>query len=820
MECRMTLSGQEGIIYAVAWSPEPNDYRLATASSLGTIVLWNVELGQIQVQVQPHSLPIFKLSWNEFGLASTSSDRNVVISDPGDDCKELKRLKLPCATLGCHWNPRKKHLLAIGCADNCVRVFNANSDNVQVLQPQKDRESSSPALGPTDRIFHVMWSPLVSTLLASGSDDCNIYLWKVVQVASDDFRQSKCTKVLEGHTSVVRALLWSAEIPNVLLSGSWDSTIRVWDVTAGVCIQVVSDHLSDVYGLACHPAQPFVFASSSRDTTLRVWTLGGRGVQLPLLRLVLYGGDEKYAALAQSSVYDSGSSVGSLANIPPEPLQEDPVLDCLHSVFATTLVAKRKDESQGHFLYALFSYFSGACGMKDLWTLLQAGIVASNELKANSHDQQNNGHSDPRHFSSPFPNSNTNRRSLNTFSRTTRAGNASEALDYDPLRRTMSSAKQKQILHQSEVIGLSQAEAKHLESTRDKFSTFSRGVAARPGHILPLGGQSNLRKEEALAMSAQWHLKCGDVERYCVIMTDLGRWDHALAMAPAVSIQFWHALMTKYTDRQQQQRPVVLLPYLIASNQIEKAVEYFADQDELQDAFLLAKIRADGHFDALESKLRRKKEKSGATTMSKKRQHQLARVSRRNARLLREVRSNMAALYSKKGDAVLAACCYLSLDDYAGAIQCLCQGNLVELAFAVTQAVQCRVGEHILSVLIKKCERYDEIELALEFAQHMNDPLEQGAYLLARYTSGSQDERTQLRQRVNLRPEASYVEQALEHVQRQEHLEAIKCHILGNQMFKAAEYVLECLKGTLMTLYEYISMRIYRCEYIDVNISM
>ena len=45
-------------------------------------------------------------------------------------------------------------------------------------------------------------------------------------------------------------------------------------------------------------------------------------------------------------------------------------------------------------------------------------------------------------------------------------------------------------------------------------------------------------------------------------------------------------------------------------------------------------------------------------------------------------------------------------------------------------------------------------------------------------------------------------------------------------MFKAAEYVLECLKGTLMTLHKYIyideniSMRIYRFEYIDVNISM
>jgi WD40 repeat protein len=65
------------------------------------------------------------------------------------------------------------------------------------------------------------------------------------------------------------------EISWCLLTGSWDSTIRMWDIRSGKQMTTIKDHNSDVYAITFNPARPFTFASCSRDTTIRLFSIDG-----------------------------------------------------------------------------------------------------------------------------------------------------------------------------------------------------------------------------------------------------------------------------------------------------------------------------------------------------------------------------------------------------------------------------------------------------------------------------------------------------------------------------------------------------------------
>lgn len=77
--------------------------------------------------------------------------------------------------------------------------------------------------------------------------------------------------MMEGHTNFVRPLCWHNEIPWILLSGGWDSNIKIWNTTNSVCLQTLIDHHSDIYAIASHQSKPNLFITGSRDNSLRMW---------------------------------------------------------------------------------------------------------------------------------------------------------------------------------------------------------------------------------------------------------------------------------------------------------------------------------------------------------------------------------------------------------------------------------------------------------------------------------------------------------------------------------------------------------------------
>lgn len=77
-----------------------------------------------------------------------------------------------------------------------------------------------------------------------------------------------CTKVLRGHTSTVRCLKMSDS--KTAISGSRDTTLRIWDIEKGICLNILVGHSASVRCLEIHGD---LVVSGSYDTTARVGIL-------------------------------------------------------------------------------------------------------------------------------------------------------------------------------------------------------------------------------------------------------------------------------------------------------------------------------------------------------------------------------------------------------------------------------------------------------------------------------------------------------------------------------------------------------------------
>jgi len=97
----------------------------------------------------------------------------------------------------------------------------------------------------------------------SGSWNKTLRLW--------DLATGECIRVFEGHTGYVESVAITTDA-RYGLSGSWDKTLRLWDLTTGECIRIFKGHTGYVESVAI-TADARYGLSGSRDDTLRLWDL-------------------------------------------------------------------------------------------------------------------------------------------------------------------------------------------------------------------------------------------------------------------------------------------------------------------------------------------------------------------------------------------------------------------------------------------------------------------------------------------------------------------------------------------------------------------
>lgn len=108
----------------------------------------------------------------------------------------------------------------------------------------------------------VMCLQFDENILATGSYDNTIKIW--------DIETGECLRTLTGHTLGIRALQFD---DTKLISGSLDKTLRVWNWRTGECISTYQGHTEGV--IAVH-FEGNILASGSIDRTVKIWNFSDK----------------------------------------------------------------------------------------------------------------------------------------------------------------------------------------------------------------------------------------------------------------------------------------------------------------------------------------------------------------------------------------------------------------------------------------------------------------------------------------------------------------------------------------------------------------
>ncbi|KAK2756678.1 Coronin-like protein crn1 [Arachnomyces sp. PD_36] len=198
--------------------------------------------------------------------------------------------------------------------------------------------------GHTSVVLDTDWNPFNDSLIASGSDDGKVFLWRVPEgfTLNSDAEPDEILDIapvgrLSGHPRKVGQVLFNPAAENVLASASGDFTVKIWDIEAGS--PKLTLNIGDIVQSLSWSANGSLMSTTSRDKKLRIWDVrqerpvhegaGHSGAKNS--RAVWMGEHDRIASTGFSKMSDRQLALWDI-RAPREPLNGFRVLDSISGV--------------------------------------------------------------------------------------------------------------------------------------------------------------------------------------------------------------------------------------------------------------------------------------------------------------------------------------------------------------------------------------------------------------------------------------------------------------------------------------------------------
>ncbi|KAJ3358438.1 SCF ubiquitin ligase complex subunit cdc4, partial [Kappamyces sp. JEL0680] len=254
-----------------------DDEKILSGSDDQTIHVYDIKKGELVKKLVGHDGGVWALQYHGNTVVSGSTDRSVRLWDlESGKCTHIF----------------EGHTSTVRCL---VIVPQDGSDILPMTsqgQPDFTRYHTNGAVRKTNPYNPALeparfqkWKLDHTPLIVTGSRDNTIRVWRLPD--PEDYK-SEASQALDGspplsgqpyhmhtlagHTSSVRAITGQGPI---LVSGSYDSSVRIWNIVEGRNLHVCNGHRGKVYSVG-YSHELNRAASGSVDATVRVWdTLTG-----------------------------------------------------------------------------------------------------------------------------------------------------------------------------------------------------------------------------------------------------------------------------------------------------------------------------------------------------------------------------------------------------------------------------------------------------------------------------------------------------------------------------------------------------------------